>query len=91
MCTDNKRVLISGGSRGIGKALCKSFADNGYKVAFIYKSNDTAASGWKGCEILKHPCRNPYFGRRLFPTTSFQQLAKEEGTGFRNYGVSSFP
>ena len=44
MCTDNKRVLISGGSRGIGKALCKSFADNGYKVAFIYKSNDTAAS-----------------------------------------------
>ena len=44
MNTDKKRVLISGGSRGIGKCLCKSFCDLGYKVAFIYKSNDKAAS-----------------------------------------------
>ena len=39
-----KRVLISGGSRGIGRSLCKIFSDNGYDVAFIYKSNDEAAA-----------------------------------------------
>lgn len=29
---DNKTVLVTGGSRGIGKAICKIFADNGYAV-----------------------------------------------------------
>ena len=42
--SNGKGVLISGGSRGIGRALCESFAKNGYKVAFIYKSNDEAAN-----------------------------------------------
>lgn len=41
--SNGKGVLISGGSRGIGRALCESFAKGGYKVAFIYKSNDKAA------------------------------------------------
>lgn len=31
-----KRVLISGGSRGIGKALVMAFCQEGYDVAFIY-------------------------------------------------------
>ena len=44
MNTNKKRVLISGGSRGIGKSLCKAFCALGYKVAFIYKSRDEAAS-----------------------------------------------
>ena len=39
-----KRVLISGGSRGIGRCLCESFASSGCKVAFIYKSSDEAAN-----------------------------------------------
>lgn len=37
------RVLISGGSRGIGAAAVKKFADCGYSVSFIYnKSSDKA-------------------------------------------------
>ena len=44
MNSSSKTVLISGGSRGIGRALCESFAKCGYKVAFIYKSNDEAAN-----------------------------------------------
>ncbi len=43
MNLNGKRVLISGGSRGIGRALCESFAKGGCKVAFIYKSSDEAA------------------------------------------------
>ena len=43
MYVNGKRILISGGSRGIGKALCERFSEKGAKVAFIYKSNDEAA------------------------------------------------
>ena len=32
-------VFVTGGSRGIGKAICKKFASNGYKVSYIYKNN----------------------------------------------------
>jgi len=38
-----KSVLITGGSRGIGKAMVELFSKNGYKVAFTYKNSDEAA------------------------------------------------
>ena len=38
-----KGVLITGGSRGIGRAAVELFSKNGYKVAFTYKSSDAAA------------------------------------------------
>ncbi len=38
-----KTVLITGGSRGIGKAMVELFASNGYSVAFTYKSSDAEA------------------------------------------------
>ena len=38
-----KRVLISGGSRGIGRACVEYFAKKGYKVAFLYEKNEVAA------------------------------------------------
>ena len=38
------RVLITGGSRGIGRACVKKFAEFGHSVAFIYKSNHSAAA-----------------------------------------------
>ena len=38
-----KRVLISGGSRGIGAALVAAFAAAGHRVAFLYRANDCAA------------------------------------------------
>ncbi len=37
------RILISGGSRGIGRACVEYFTKNGDNVAFIYKSNHEAA------------------------------------------------
>ena len=39
-----KSVLITGGSRGIGKAMVELFSKNGYMVAFTYKSSDEAAA-----------------------------------------------
>lgn len=38
-----KTVLITGGSRGIGAEMVRAFRNNGYKVAFTYKSSDDAA------------------------------------------------
>ena len=38
-----KSVFITGGSRGIGKAMVELFSENGYKVAFTYKSSDSKA------------------------------------------------
>ncbi len=38
-----KNVLISGGSRGIGKAIVKKFATEGHRLAFLYKSSKEAA------------------------------------------------
>ena len=37
------RILISGGSRGLGRACVEKFIKNGDSVAFIYKSNHEAA------------------------------------------------
>ena len=39
-----KNVLITGGSRGIGRACVEKFAREGYKVSFIYNNSDSAAA-----------------------------------------------
>ena len=39
-----KNVLITGGSRGIGKALVEAFSQQGYRVAFTYNKSEEAAS-----------------------------------------------
>ncbi|MBO7249734.1 MAG: 3-oxoacyl-ACP reductase FabG [Clostridia bacterium] len=39
-----KKVLITGGSRGIGRACVEYFSGLGYRVAFIYSKSDEAAS-----------------------------------------------
>ena len=41
--TATKTVLITGGSRGIGAATVRRFADAGWQVHFTYVSNEAAA------------------------------------------------
>lgn len=38
-----KTVLITGGSRGIGRAMVELFCSKGYKVAFTYKNSENEA------------------------------------------------
>ena len=54
----NKRVLVTGGSRGLGLAIAKAAARHGARVAFTYSTNDDDAETARaqlrelGCEAL---------------------------------------
>src|SRR5919112_5709508 len=45
---EGKRAFITGGSRGIGAALCEVFAREGADVAFNYHSRDELAEVTRG-------------------------------------------
>lgn len=40
----SKNAIVTGGSRGIGAAIVKKLAQNGFDIAFSYKSNKDAAN-----------------------------------------------
>lgn len=44
MKTKNKIAVVTGGSRGIGKAIVLSLAQKGIDIVFTYKSNEAAAA-----------------------------------------------
>lgn len=46
--SEGKVALITGGSRGIGRAMVEEFAAAGYSVAFTYASNKAAAEELRG-------------------------------------------
>lgn len=39
-----RKIIVTGGSRGIGAAVVKRFAENGDRVVFFYRSNGEAAA-----------------------------------------------
>ena len=62
-----RRVLISGGSRGIGRAIVEAFAANGDRVAFIYRTRDGEAAKIAetfGAVAIKADISDPVEARR---------------------------
>ncbi|MGN1082343.1 MAG: SDR family NAD(P)-dependent oxidoreductase, partial [Candidatus Avispirillum sp.] len=57
-----KKVLISGGSRGIGAACVEKFRSEGDRVVFLYRSSDDAARSlceMSGAECLRCDVSDP--------------------------------
>jgi len=48
-----RKALVTGGARGIGAEICRTFADCGADVAFTFKSDQNAASALEN-ELQKH-------------------------------------
>ena len=42
--TERRKSLITGASRGIGRAICVKLASEGTDIVFSYRSGDEAAS-----------------------------------------------
>ena len=62
-----RRVLISGGSRGIGRACVEAFIRNGDRVAFLYRSRDKEAADLAvatGACAIRADIRDPQEVRR---------------------------
>jgi 3-oxoacyl-[acyl-carrier protein] reductase len=58
-----KRVLVTGGSRGIGRAIVSGFVNSGCQVAFMYEKNDSAADEVvieTGAYAIKCDISDPY-------------------------------
>ena len=66
-----KNVLITGGSRGIGRACVEKFAREGYAVSFIYNNSDAAASELAvktGAYPIKADISNPEAAKKAVET-----------------------
>ena len=62
-----KNVLITGGSRGIGRACVEKFAREGYAVSFIYNNSDERAAevtALTGARAIKADISNSDEARR---------------------------
>lgn len=86
-----KKVLITGGSRGIGRAIVEHFSALGYKVAFTYKSSDDMAaelSGLTGAFAIK--ADSMVEGEVMDAVLKAQELMGGIDILVNNAGVSSF-
>ncbi len=84
------KVLITGGSRGIGAACVKKFASEGHSVAFFYKSNDAKAEKLKETYPNVYPMRCDVSSEREVDK-AFERLFEEFGEPdvlVNNAGVS---
>ena len=86
-----KTVLITGGSRGIGKAMVELFSQNGYAVAFTYKKSEneakSLAESTKACAICADSANE---NEVLSAVAEAERVLGHIDCLINNAGVSSF-
>ena len=86
-----KTVLITGGSRGIGRAMVELFAKKGYAVAFTYKnSEDMAKSLAQATGALAIRADSAIEADVLFAVSEAEKKMGQIDCLINNAGVSSF-
>jgi len=73
---EGKRAFLTGGTRGIGAALCKVFAREGADVAFSYNSRDDLAAEMAG-KIEAHGRRAHSFKVSIIDRFGMKHLTRE--------------
>lgn len=73
---EGKRAFISGGTRGIGAALCKVFAREGADVAFNYNARDDLAQEVRD-EIESHGVRALSYKVSVTDRVEMKKIARE--------------
>jgi NAD(P)-dependent dehydrogenase (short-subunit alcohol dehydrogenase family) len=78
-----KIAVVTGGSRGIGRAICEEFAENGAAVAFLYAGNSEKAAEF-AAELQKNGTRARAYrcdvAELAEVTETFQKIVAEFGT-----------
>jgi 3-oxoacyl-[acyl-carrier protein] reductase len=73
---EGKRAFVSGGTRGIGAAICEIFAREGADVAFNYHSSDDLADEVRG-KIEKHGRRALSYKVSVTDRVGMKKIARE--------------
>src|ERR1051325_434410 len=73
---EGKRAFITGGTRGIGAAMCEVFAREGADVAFNYNSRDDLAAETSG-KIEAHGRKSKAFKVSIIDRFGMKHLTRE--------------
>lgn len=87
----SKTAFITGGSRGIGRACVKRFAEAGYSIAFTYNEREDAAFDLRD-EIVSRSSEESVLAIKLdFDAEDFSARLKESMEAAKTYfGIKSF-
>ncbi len=75
------QALVTGGSRGIGKAICEELVARGYDIAFTYRTNEDSARAFKA-ELSSKGAKVEAYQLDLGDTSQIETVVEKIQTDF---------